>query len=55
MQTGAVVFGGVWAGWVWFPGEIPDGPEDEEFAKSRFQFATTSHAKPYMLLSSGSF
>ena len=27
MQTGAVVFGGVWAGWVWFPGEIPDGPE----------------------------
>jgi hypothetical protein len=39
MQTGAVVFGGAWGGWGWFPGEISDGPKDEEFAKSRFQFA----------------
>lgn len=29
-----------------FPGEISDGLADEQLAKSRFQFARTSHAKP---------
>lgn len=45
MQTGAVVFSTAWVAEGWFPGEISDGPADEQFAKSRFQFARTSHAK----------